>query len=158
MKNTLWILALLQGLAWATIAQTFDKAARQEPSSFGKKISPQGAISTKELVAKMDKHEKVEAKVEGQIESVCQAKGCWAQVKLPDGKLMRVTFKDYAFFIPKDASGKTIVMEGTARVKTVPVAQLQHYAEDAGASKEDIAKITEPQKTLTFEASGVVIE
>jgi len=39
----------------------------------------------------------------------------------------------------------------------LPVAYLQHLAEDAGKSKEEIAKITEPQKQLVFNASGVQI-
>ena len=34
----------------------------------------------------------------------------------------------------------------------------QHYASDAGKSKEEIEKITEPSRELTFEASGVLIK
>ena len=34
------------------------------------------------------------------------------KVETADGSLMRVTFKDYGFFVPMDIGGKEIVMEG----------------------------------------------
>ena len=71
---------------------------------------------------------------------------------------MRVSFKDYGFFVPKDITGKTVVIEGTAKQSVTPVAELRHYAEDAGKSKDDIAKITEPEKALTFVADGVIVK
>jgi hypothetical protein len=43
-------------------------------------------------------------------------------------------------------------------MKTTSVAELQHYAEDAGKSKEEIAKITEPKLELTFVADGVIVK
>ena len=70
---------------------------------------------------------------------------------------MRVTFKDYAFFMPKDLTGKRVVVEGYAYVDETPVDVLRHYAEDAGKSKEEIEKITEPKREVAYEASGVVI-
>ena len=71
---------------------------------------------------------------------------------------MRVTFKDYAFFVPKDASGKTVIMDGYAYKNVTTVAELRHYAEDAGKPKEEIEKITEPESELVFEAHGVIIK
>jgi len=106
----------------------------------------------------MVNQEKLETKVTGTVESVCQAKGCWMKVVTADGQTMRVTFKDYGFFVPKDIAGKTVVFEGEAKMKTTPVAELRHYAEDAGKSKEEIAKITEPKHELTFVAEGVIVK
>lgn len=129
----------------------------QKYDSFGEKIKPNGAISTVELAQKTTEKGAVEAKVSGVVESVCQVKGCWMKVKLDDGQTMRVTFKDYGFFVPKDIAGKTIVFEGNAKTKTTSVEELRHYAEDAGKSKDEIAKITEPKTELAFEANGVLI-
>ena len=70
---------------------------------------------------------------------------------------MRVTFKNYAFFMPKDLSGKKVVVDGFAYVETTSVADLQHYAQDAGKSKAEIEKITQPKRELLFEAAGVLI-
>lgn len=129
----------------------------QKYDSFGDKIKPNGAISTTELSKKATEKPSVDAKVTGVVESVCQAKGCWMKVKLDDGKTMRVTFKDYGFFVPKDIAGKTIIFAGNAQTTTTSVDELRHYAEDAGKSKDEVAKITEPKTELTFEANGVLI-
>lgn len=75
-----------------------------------------------------------------------------------DGSSMRVSFKDYGFFVPKDISGKTVIVEGKATVTTTTVEELRHFAEDAGKSKEEIAKITEGKTELTFEADGVIVK
>jgi hypothetical protein len=91
--------------------------------------------------------------VEGVVDEVCQNKGCWMTLK-HDGKDMRVRFKDYAFFVPKDSSGKTARVEGVFEVKDVPVDEARHYLEDAG-KPEEAAKITAPVKSFTFMASGV---
>ena len=126
--------------------------------NFGKKINEKSAIEAAQLPNKMGTKESMNAKVTGTVESVCQAKGCWMKVKMDNGETMRVTFKDYGFFVPKDIAGKTVVVEGVAEKKTTPVAELRHYAEDAGKSKEEIAKITDPQNELAFVADGVIVK
>ena len=68
-----------------------------------------------------------------------------------------VKFKDYAFFMPKDLSGQRVVMEGYAFREVTPVDVLQHYAEDAGKSREEIEQITEPREELKFMANGVLV-
>jgi hypothetical protein len=77
---------------------------------------------------------------------------------LGNGKSMRIRFKDYAFFMPKDADGRTFYAQGIASTDTTSVAQLRHYAEDAGKSAEEIAKITEPKVEIVFLAEGVILE
>jgi hypothetical protein len=133
-------------------------AYSQEMSYHGTKITPQKAITTNELTKKMSSKDTVVAKVTGEVESVCKVKGCWMKVKLDNGQTMRVTFKDYGFFVPKDIAGKTVVFEGKAFNKEVSVKDLQHYAEDAGKSKAEIAKITKPEKSLNFVAEGVIVK
>lgn len=130
----------------------------QTTKSFGKEINDKKAIAASALPEKMGEKETLETKVTGTVESVCQVKGCWMKVKMADGETMRVMFKDYAFFVPKDIAGKTVVFEGEAQKKIVPVDHLQHYAADAGKTKEEIAKITEPKSELTFIADGVIVK
>ena len=99
----------------------------------------------------------VAVKITGKIASVCQKKGCWMMMETSDGQTMRVRFKDYEFFVPKDCAGKTAVIEGIALNDVTSVAELRHYAEDANKSKEEIEKITQPEKKPAFEAEGVII-
>jgi hypothetical protein len=53
--------------------------------------------------------------------------------------------------------GKRVMMSGYAYYDTTSVADLQHLAEDAGRTPEEIAAITEPKFTLNFDAAGVQI-
>ncbi len=126
--------------------------------SFGKKIEETNAIPAEQLATTMGEKPTLNAKVTATVESVCQMKGCWMKVVTTDGQTMRVSFKDYGFFVPKDIAGKTVVFEGEAKVKTTSVAELRHYAEDAKKPKAEIMKITEPKRELTFVADGVIVK
>lgn len=140
-----------------TDAQATDPA--NDGKHFGATIDAANAIAYDELIPKMTATDSLAVKVTGKVGEVCQKKGCWMmlvpeQAGQPE---MRVTFKDYAFFMPKDLTGKRVVLEGYAYVDETPVDVLRHYAEDAGKSKEEIEKITEPKREVSYEASGVVI-
>lgn len=134
------------------------QANAQEVSYFGEKITESGAIEATKLSEKMKDKKTMEAKVTGTIVEVCKKKGCWMTVDIGNNQKMRVTFKDYAFFVPKDANGQKVVIEGVAQKEVTDVATLKHYAEDAGKSKEEIEKINKPKEELTFEAKGVIIK
>ncbi len=125
---------------------------------FGEEIDVEGAVQGTELLAMLDTQDSVEVKIEGTIAEVCQKKGCWMNVDLGNGEEMLVRFKDYGFFVPMDADGKTAVMSGWAKVEEQSVEWLQHQAEDAGKTEEEIAQITEPEISLSFMASGVAIQ
>lgn len=129
-------------------------------SKFGADIDDAGAISMDSLVAMINSGAtSIEnVKVEAKINAACQTKGCWMTVDKSDGSTMRVSFKDYGFFVPKDCAGKSAVMLGRAFVDTTSVEELQHFAKDEGLSKEEIEKITEPEYALSFEADGVIIK
>lgn len=126
--------------------------------SYGDAITKEGAISTAELAKTMKEKDEAAVKVEGEVITSCAMKGCWMDMKMDDGSTMKVRFKDYGFFVPtKGLEGKRAVIKGTATREVVDVATLKHYAEDAGKSAEEIAKITEPQTKLMFLADGVLI-
>ena len=128
--------------------------------SFGKKITSSDAISAKRMAvhyANMTVGDSIDAKMIAKVEEVCQSKGCWMKLDLPDGEEVMVKFKDYGFFMPKDISGRDVVINGKAYVNEVPVDEQRHYAEDGGATAEEIAKITAPKKTYSFLADGVLL-
>ncbi|MSP69144.1 MAG: DUF4920 domain-containing protein [Bacteroidetes bacterium] len=125
---------------------------------FGDSIAQINPTKVADVKAKLGTKDSVEMQVEGKIVEVCQKKGCWMELQLDNSETMRVTFKDYAFFIPKDAAGKTVIMEGYAYNDTTSVQMLRHYAEDGGESQAAIDKITEPEVAVVFEASGVIIK
>jgi hypothetical protein len=152
MKRFLLTAALSTMIAAAAIAQS------GKTSSYGEKIADiSKPLDVKRLPGMVKEGDTLHVTVTGTVQSVCQKKGCWMKMDMGEDKTMMVHFKDYGFFVPKDCSGKKLVMEGIAFIDVTPVSQLKHYAEDAGKSKEDIEKITEDEKELTFEASGVLL-
>lgn len=64
---------------------------------------------------------------------------------------------DYEFLLPTNSQGQNMVMTGYAYWDSTSVAELRHYAEDRGASEEEIAAITEPTGEVKFKATGVKI-
>ncbi|MDX5347779.1 MAG: DUF4920 domain-containing protein [Hymenobacteraceae bacterium] len=135
------------------------EATAEETNKFGEEITTDNAITVAQLEETMKDKDSAQVKVRAEIIESCQNKGCWVDVKLADGTPMKVTFKDYGFFVPiKDLSGKEVVMEGVAKREMVSVEDQQHYAKDALISDEEFAKITEPKESLVFVANGVVLE
>ncbi len=125
---------------------------------FGDTITEADAIPASQLIANLKGKDSLKIKITAIIEEVCQKKGCWMNVDLGDGQSMRIRFKEYAFFVPKNASGKTAIFEGVAYNDTIPVNELKHYAKDEGKSKAEIEKITQPEISVSFEAHGVIIK
>ncbi len=126
---------------------------------FGKTITSDGGVNIYNLAANESTANGYTGKVTGKVTSVCQNKGCWLTMDTGNGKTMMVTFKDYAFFVPKDlASGTVVTMEGKAELRTVTVDEQRHLAGDAGKSQSEIDAITQPKQELRFVADGVVIK
>jgi len=112
-------------------------------------------LTVEKLYSKMKKTAALNTTVKGEVENVCLKKGCWMTIKNPTGEAMRVTFKDYAFFMPMDCHNQTVTFKGKAYQDTTSVEMLQHYAEDEGLPQAEINKITEPKVEIAFEATGV---
>jgi len=68
---------------------------------------------------------------------------------------VRVTFKDYGFFVPKDGAGHRAVVEGTLEEEEMSEAMVKHLAEDAG---EDPNAVTGTRKVVKVVATGVWID
>ncbi|MFI5171374.1 MAG: DUF4920 domain-containing protein [Chitinophagales bacterium] len=125
--------------------------------SFGKSITADGAVNILNLAADPAKANGYTGKVTGVVTSVCHNKGCWMTLDTGSGEDMMVTFTDYGFFVPKDITGKTVIMEGKAEMRTVTVDEQKHLAGDAGKSQAEIDKITTAKQELRFVADGVLI-
>jgi hypothetical protein len=124
---------------------------------FGDTITSHGAMTGHDLGHALHQADSMAAKVTGTVKTVCQKKGCWMTLDVGHGQTMRVTFKDYGFFVPKDCAGKTVVIEGMAYKQLISVEELQHYAEDEGKTREEIDAITQPKTELRFVAHGVLL-
>lgn len=151
MKTLLLVFAAVI-IALPAMAQTNNVPEHKE-NRYGEKITLKGTpVALKELVAqkRFGKLSLATAKVV----DVCSVKGCWMILK--DGNTeVRVTFKNYGFFVPSSLVNKPIVIQGVLKEEVISEADRRHYAEDAGASKEEIADIEGDAKEYVFEATGV---
>lgn len=82
--------------------------------------------------------------VEGTVNRVCQMKGCWMELA-PAGadRGVRVTFKDYAFFVPTDSRGAAARLEGEFERNTFSKADADHLI------AEGVALTRNPDGTAT---------
>jgi len=129
--------------------------------SYGEKISDEDVISKEEMSDKfstLKSGDTIDVKFASSINEVCKSKGCWMKLDLGDDQESMVRFTDYGFFMPLDSDDKEVIVDGRAYVTEMSVKEQQHYAEDAGQSGEEVAKITEPKYTYAFEADGVLMK
>jgi len=129
--------------------------------SFGAKITKDAALNSDEMLVKFTNlkvGDTINVKFASKIKEVCSKKGCWMKLPLDDTAETMVRFKDYGFFMPLDSKDREVILEGKAFVQETSVKELQHYAEDAGKTKEEIAKITTSKKEFVFEANGVLMK
>ena len=72
-----------------------------------------------DVLQKPDQFTKAPVVVDGVITKACSNKGCWMQLAPETAKDgVRVTFKDYGFFVPTDSAGLQARAEGVSRIGT----------------------------------------
>lgn len=128
-----------------------------EPTSgktFGAAPTIAEAHPLSSVLAETDKYKTRDVAVEAELKQVCTKKGCWA-VLSQAGSEVRMTFKDYGFFIPKDSTGKRVLAQGRIIEKKMTEKMRRHYLEDAGAPAAEIEKIKGDATEKSFVASGV---
>ena len=86
--------------------ETISTNSSSDYAIFGDSISADKAISSEDMLVQYDKlkpGDTLNVKFKSNIKNVCKKKGCWMTIELPSGKEAFVKFKDYAFFVPKNA-------------------------------------------------------
>lgn len=165
MRNLL-VCVLIGGLLFACKSDKKNEEIATEPAqeiayqSFGDEIIADDALPAERMAVhyeSMKVGDTINSKMIAKVDEVCQAKGCWMKLSLENGEQVMVKFKDYGFFMPKDIAGKEVIVNGIAFVDEMSVEDQKHFAEDAGKSSEEIAAITTPKKTYSFQADGVLL-
>ena len=120
----------------------------------GAAIKPDAkAVPLAKVLESPEQYAKTAVVVDGVISQACTRKGCWMELVPEAGKPgVRVTFKDYGFFVPLDAKGMSARAEGVTTVKTLSKKEADHLAEEG-------AKLTRNEdgtaREVSFVASGV---
>lgn len=101
----------------------------------GEALKGAPAVKLADLLAKPQTHDGKTVLLEGQVRKACERKGCWmelATAKDAKGPGVRVTFKDYGFFVPLDSAGSMARVEGVVKVAELSEDRAKHY-ESEGA-------------------------
>lgn len=164
MKKTILVLI---ATGWMAVACETGNATRTDAvipiqdsiaGNYGAYINSAEVVTIQDMFSSLQSNGAFHGKVIGEIKEVCKSKGCWMTLELPDGHKMRVTFKDYGFFVPTKSAGYIAIIDGMASKSITDVETLRHFAEDEGLSIEEVEKITKPKEEYTFEAEGVLIQ
>lgn len=147
-KTSFFILVFLFSIT------TNAKSNVAEKAFYGKDIKALKATSLDEVLNSYKSFEGKDVVMEATVENVCEKKGCWMTLQ-GSKKTFRVKFHDYSFFVPMSLKGKKVWVEGEVIRKEVSIEDTKHYLEDAGASKEEISKVTSPSFEYRIMAKGV---
>lgn len=122
----------------------------------GEKLKGAPAVALAELLKNPAQYNgKTVAVSDATVRRACEKKGCWmelASAATDKGPGVRVTFKDYGFFVPLDSAGRKAKVEGVVKVASLSEATAKHYeAEGATVPRGADGKPSEIQ----LEATGV---
>jgi hypothetical protein len=153
-----------QGSSVATqnAATAAEPAAPAEPAALGfdpaglyKAGTPIDAFDRVELTSALADAERYAGRtirLEGEVLDVCSKRGCWMMLRDGDATV-RVTFKDYGFFVPRDAKGAKAVIVAQVSRETMPEEVARHFAAESEGGNPDAIK--GPQSVVAVVASGV---
>ena len=99
-------------------------------------------MSLAALLDSPDEYVDTAVRVEARISQVCQKKGCF-MIATSGDKAVRISFRDYAFFVPTDTGGKTVTLTGTVVERVLSEEQAAHFRQDAGSDTIQAGKVYE---------------
>ena len=118
-------------------------AVTDEAEIFGAPLDADARPASLEaLLESPDVYLDTTVRIETRISQVCQKKGCF-MIATSGRHAVRISFKDYAFFVPTDTVGKTVTLTGTLLERELSEEQAAHLREDAGSDTIQAGKVYE---------------
>ena len=106
-----------------------------------------------QVLEKPESFAKTAVVTDGIVNAACSKMGCWMEIAPEAGKDgVRVTFKDYGFFVPKDSKGMKAKMAGVIEVKNLSKEEADHLEHEGAKIKRNEDGTA---RELSFVASGV---
>ena len=121
---------------------------------FGKDLSDARILPVKDVLDRPEAFEGKTVKLEGTILEVCQAEGCWLTLGEGDSRIT-VNMERHSFFVPKDSSGRHVIVEGKIIRRVMSEEEIEHREAEGAASLKGGAKPGAPKVSL--EARAVLI-
>ena len=118
------------------LSQPVEQTADAE--SFGAPLDesvPQ--VSLQELVNAADEYVGQSVRVVTRVAEVCQKKGCFFLAQ-EGSSILRISFKDYGFFVPTDIGGKRVTLVGELVARDLSAEEAVHYTDDLGGAAQPL--------------------
>ncbi|MEM8875510.1 MAG: DUF4920 domain-containing protein [Planctomycetota bacterium] len=133
-----------------------------EMLSYGEPVptNKMAPLPLSEVLADPEKFADRQIWIEGTIEDVCAKAGCWMQITgegTDKALFIKFTCPIEGRLIPMEAIGRRAQVAGEVVIKEIDEATARHYAEDAGASAEEIEAIKGPQTQITMDSPFALI-
>jgi hypothetical protein len=130
-------------------------------SKYGAGITLTTNTSMSEILANPQAWAGKRVRVEGEVEDVCQMRGCWFSLQGDQpGKSLKFKVTDGEMEFPKDSAGKHAVAEGTVRLIPLSLEQTkkakQHEADEQG-KPFDPNSVTAPETLVRLDGIGAVL-
>jgi hypothetical protein len=93
---------------------------------FNEHVEP---VPLADVLASPDRFLQANMRLDLKVKQVCQKKGCFF-IGQQGGESLRVTFQDYAFFVPSDIAGREVMLVGKLLSKDVSPQQAKHLSKD----------------------------
>jgi len=123
-------------------------------AQYGAAISEGKPISLASAIEKLEHQASADVLVTAKVGSVCEKKGCWMALQSADDE-MRVTFKDYEFFVPFNIVGKTVTVEGTLEKIQMSLEESKHMVKDGGGNPDEVTEAISEYRMI---ASGIELK
>ncbi len=152
LKYVLLVVAMLASVAMAEVIRLSEPVEQTADSeTFGSPFDDSAPLVKLESIAG-DGQAWVgkSVSVVASVSEVCQKKGCFFIAR--EGRsIVRVSFKDYGFFVPTDIGGKRVSLNGEVVARDVSADEAKHYAEDLGTAEGSV----KPGMTYEIVATSV---
>lgn len=133
----------------------------QADTLYGEPLSAVQPVRIGELVSDPERYVDQHVRVEGLVNDVCPAKGCWVDIIAAQSKeTIRFKVQDDVIVFPAEAKGQQIVAEGVLRKhelsKRAAVRWMRHLAEEKG-EPFDASSVTGPMDFYQIEGIGAQV-
>ena len=116
---------------------------------YGELREPDGRLTPlSQITADPAQYEGRVVLTEGEVQRVCQKRGCWLELADSSGARAFVPMAGHSFTVPMDSVGETALVEGTVHRRERSEAERQHLESDGAGSSIP---------AVSIEAAGVLI-
>lgn len=149
MARRLWMCVWLLAACEAQGSVGESKSPAEPPKVYGQLDQASGkVVSLAELAADPGSYEGQTVLTEGEVQRVCQKRGCWLELADSSGARAFVPMAGHAFSVPMESVGRQALVEGTVHRRERSDAERQHLQSDGAGSRIP---------SLSIEAHGVLI-